>query len=54
MLWLVTTETDISLRYLGKHMYFGGIRECEGEFEDKSEKSSTPHDAGFPLFLEFS
>lgn len=35
-------------------MSFGGRRENEGEFEDKSEKSSTPHDSGFPLFPEFS
>lgn len=47
-------ETDINLKYLSKHMSFGGRRESEGEFEDKSEKSSTPHDSGFPLFPEFS
>lgn len=28
--------------------------EGEGEFEDKSEKSSTRHDADFLLFPEFS
>lgn len=42
-------ETNISLKYLSKYMSFGGRRESEGEFEDKSEKSCI-HDSGFPLF----
>ena len=46
-------ETAINLTCLGKHVYFWWDKQGEGEFEDKSEKLSIPHDANFYYFLNF-